>query len=599
MSGPLAMTEAWAVQTPVNARVVRFLRTSAGVFAIVAVVGAALVLAGWEFDIGRLKSVVPGMVAMNPATAVAFLFAGAAVWLESREAKLRALVRLLGILVATIGIVKLAAVGLGLPSSIDQLLFRARLDAESIPNRMAPNTALGFVLLGTALSLCGWLPKRGALASQVPALATAALSLLALVGYAYRTTRLYDVGDYIPMAVHTAALFFLLSLGVMFGRPKGGVMSVVVSDLPAGVMARRLLPVAALVPAVLGWLWLEGANRRWFPTDMGLILVVLANTLFFTALLWWQMALLLRSDLLRKFAEIEITRKHQALEETSRAEREAHELLKRTQSQLVQSEKLSSLGQMVAGVAHEINNPLAFVSNNVAVLQRDFRGVADLLALYQKLDPASDAERDDLRRQIRELAEQIDLEYCMSNLPDLLSRSREGLRRIQQIVKDLRDFARLDQSDLQEADINAGVTSTINIIQGHAKKKQVRIRTNLGQLPQVRCHPAKINQVVMNLLSNAIDASHEGGEVSVASRADGDAILLTVSDTGSGIDPAVRERIFDPFFTTKPVGQGTGLGLSISYGIVKDHGGDITVQSTPGSGSSFTVRLPVASKNVG
>src|SRR6185437_1724531 len=131
------------------------------------------------------------------------------------------------------------------------------------------------------------------------------------------------------------------------------------------------------------------ANRRWFPTDMGVTLVALANTLFFTALLWWQMALLRRSDLLRKFAEIEITRKHRALEETSRAEREAHELLKRTQSQLVQSEKLSSLGQMVAGVAHEINNPLAFVSNNVAVLQRDFRGLADLLSLYQKLDATS------------------------------------------------------------------------------------------------------------------------------------------------------------------------------------------------------------------
>jgi signal transduction histidine kinase len=597
MTSATAMTEAWAVEPPVNSRVIAFLRISARVFALVAVGGAGLVLVGWVLNINRLKSVLPDLVAMNPATAVAFILAGTAVWLETRDDPPQRLIRLLGTLVATIGIVKLSAVALGLPSSIDQVLFRSRLEHEAIPNRMAPNTALGFVLLGTSLALKGLLPRRAALASQVPALVVVAISLLALIGYAYSATRLYDVGDYIPMAMHTAALFLLLSLGVLFSHPGGGMTAVIISDLPAGVLARRLLPVAMVVPALSGWLWLEGANRQWFPTDMGVTLVALANTLFFTALLWWQMAMLRRSDLLRKFAEIEITRKHRALEESSRAEREAYQLLKQTQSQLVQSEKLSSLGQMVAGVAHEINNPLSFVSNNVAVMQRDFRDVSEALGLLRKLESASDGDREDLRRQIRELVEQIDLDYCMSNLPELLMRSREGLRRIQQIVKDLRDFARLDQSDLHDADINAGITSTINIIQGHAKKKQVKIETQFGALPPIQCHPAKINQVVMNLLSNAIDASREGGDVTVETRMDGNAAFIAVKDSGAGIDPAIRDRIFDPFFTTKPLGQGTGLGLSISYGIVKDHGGDISVQSTPGSGSCFTVRLPIASKN--
>src|SRR5262249_53533947 len=149
----------------------------------------------------------------NPTTAVAFICAGTAVWLEARgKARLR-LARLIGLLGGVIGGGKLSAGGPGLPSSIDQGLFPAKLDTRVIPNRMAPNTALGFVLLGGALALCGLLPKRGALAWQVPALAVAALSLLALVGYAYRATRLYNVGDFIPMAVHTAGLFFLLSLG--------------------------------------------------------------------------------------------------------------------------------------------------------------------------------------------------------------------------------------------------------------------------------------------------------------------------------------------------------------------------------------------------
>jgi signal transduction histidine kinase len=194
--------------------------------------------------------------------------------------------------------------------------------------------------------------------------------------------------------------------------------------------------------------------------------------------------------------------------------------------------------------------------------------------------------------RVRELAERIDLAYTLGNLEGLLTRSREGLRRIQQIVKDLRDFARLDESDLHEVDLNAGIESTINIIQGQAKKQQVTLEADLAPLPPVTCYPAKINQVVLNLVANALDACSPGGKVTVSTRADGDAVEIAVADTGGGIDPAIREKIFDPFFTTKPQGKGTGLGLSISYGIVQTHGGSIDFQSTPGRGTRFTVRLP-------
>jgi signal transduction histidine kinase len=186
----------------------------------------------------------------------------------------------------------------------------------------------------------------------------------------------------------------------------------------------------------------------------------------------------------------------------------------------------------------------------------------------------------------------MDLAYTKQNMKELLERSREGLRRIQQIVKDLRDFARLDESDLHEIDLNAGIESTVNIVHGKAKKKRVQVDLQLAPLPMVSCYPAKINQVVMNLVTNAIDASPEGGQVTVRTEPHDSTVRISVSDTGKGVPREIRGRIFDPFFTTKPVGEGTGLGLSISYGIVHDHGGTIEVGDAPEGGALFTVTIP-------
>jgi PAS domain S-box-containing protein len=297
----------------------------------------------------------------------------------------------------------------------------------------------------------------------------------------------------------------------------------------------------------------------------------------------------------KKRYEEMLEQKNQQLEEAAQAEREAREALLQAQGQLVQSEKLAGLGQMVAGVAHEINNPLAFVGNNVAVMQRDMAAIRRLLDLYKQADGALPEK---LRREIADLEEQMDLTYTLGNLDGLFARSRDGLRRIQQIVKDLRDFARLDESDLGEVDLNAGIDSTLNIIQGHAKRKHVKLVPELGDIPRITCYPAKVNQVVMNLVGNAIDASHDNGEVVIRTKADGQYVTIEVQDNGSGIPPAIRQKIFDPFFTTKPQGEGTGLGLSISYGIVRDHGGVISVDSEEGKGSCFRVKLPVKAEKV-
>jgi PAS domain S-box-containing protein len=295
----------------------------------------------------------------------------------------------------------------------------------------------------------------------------------------------------------------------------------------------------------------------------------------------------------RKRAEEQLVSQNLRLQEMARSEHQAHADLKQAQSRMVQSEKLASLGQMVAGVAHEINNPVAFVSNNVAVLERDVGEMRDLLAMYAEADPLIQHERPELLERINAFRERVDMEYTLENIKGLIDRSRDGLSRIQQIVGHLRLFARLDEGQVNDADINGGIESTAAIIRNLARKKQVQLEMELGTLPHVTCYAAKINQVMMNLLTNAIDACPEGGTVTVRTRAEDQGVRIEVADNGCGIEPEHRDRIFDPFFTTKPVGQGTGLGLSISYGIIQDHGGTIEVDSTVGQGTCFTIHLPL------
>jgi signal transduction histidine kinase len=268
--------------------------------------------------------------------------------------------------------------------------------------------------------------------------------------------------------------------------------------------------------------------------------------------------------------------------------------LRETQAALVQSEKLASLGQLAAGMAHEINNPISFVSNNLAVLRRDVASLTDLLAKHRSYREEFAKVRPDLVDELDQLEVECDWAWIQENLPRVFESSLQGLSRVRDIVKNLRDFARLDEAELDESDLNAALKSTLEVLGGEMEAGQVAAELCLDEdLPRVICRPAEINQVLYNLLLNALQASESGERVLVRTSVNHNQIVtVEVEDHGCGIDTNHLPRIFEPFFTTKPVGCGTGLGLAISYRIVRDHGGTIEVESEINQGSTFRVRLP-------
>ena len=271
---------------------------------------------------------------------------------------------------------------------------------------------------------------------------------------------------------------------------------------------------------------------------------------------------------------------------------ELNEKLSRAQAQLLQSEKLASIGQLAAGVAHEINNPISFVFSNFGTLQTYISDLLRVLFSYEQAERfITDA---DALRRIASLREQVDLDFVVSDVRILMAESREGIERVRKIVADLKDFSRVDShQDWQWTNLHHGIDSTLNIVNNEVKYKADIVK-EYGDIPDVECLPSQINQVIMNLVVNGAQAIQgPRGRITIRSGTDGDHVWIEIADTGCGIPPAIRSRIFYPFFTTKPIGTGTGLGLSLSYGIIQKHGGRIEVDSEEGAGTTFRIHLPV------
>ncbi len=268
--------------------------------------------------------------------------------------------------------------------------------------------------------------------------------------------------------------------------------------------------------------------------------------------------------------------------------------LKETQSQLVDAEKMSSLGQLTAGIAHEINNPINFVSSNIPPLKQDIADLTTIIEKYEELKSATNI--NEKLNEIETLKQELDYEFLKTELNTIINGIDNGAKRTAEIVKGLKSFSRLDENDLMLADINEGITSTLAILK--SASNNIEINVLLNPLPKILCYPGKLNQVFLNIINNAIQATKgnlnrkEKGEIKIVTSEEPELVKIVISDNGIGMTDEVKLKIFEPFFTTKKVGEGTGLGLSIVYRIIENHEGKIDVDSTINEGTIFTITLP-------
>ncbi|MFN3404174.1 MAG: 7TM diverse intracellular signaling domain-containing protein [Cytophagaceae bacterium] len=314
-------------------------------------------------------------------------------------------------------------------------------------------------------------------------------------------------------------------------------------------------------------------------------------------------------EALKMMAENERLIKEQNIQLEAMVERRTEELkssnfqlsktlknLKETQAHLVNSEKMASLGQLTAGIAHEINNPINFVTSSINPLKRDIQTLLELLNKYEKIKPEDNI--NELLEEINRLKEDIEFDYVKEEIDMMLKGISEGAGRTAEIVKGLRSFSRLDEDDLKKSDIIKGIQSTLVLLR-NTISPNISIIEDYENIPEIECYPGKLNQVFMNMINNAIQAinakkSKDPEQITINLRKVDENVVIRIKDTGIGMSKEIQEKIFEPFFTTKKVGEGTGLGLSIVYSIIQTHHGELNVISEPGKGAEFILSLPIS-----
>lgn len=294
----------------------------------------------------------------------------------------------------------------------------------------------------------------------------------------------------------------------------------------------------------------------------------------------------------------EIKEKQKIIQKDKEALEETLKQLKKAHNQLIQNEKMASIGQLAAGVAHELNNPIGFIKSNISSLGEYFEDLIALIKTYdEQIGKLSSVKEENIKTCVGEIEafkEKIDYNFISGDVQDTILETTDGADRVSKIVADLKEFSHVDRAeDKILFDVNHCLDSTLNIVWNELKYK-AKVIKEYGDIPEVACYPHQLNQVFMNLFVNASHAIGNKGEIKIKTFSENGSLFITISDTGKGMPPDVANRIFEPFYTTKPVGKGTGLGLSVSYGIIETHGGEIRVESEEGKGTTFTVRLPVA-----
>ncbi|HKQ38662.1 MAG TPA: ATP-binding protein [Verrucomicrobiae bacterium] len=500
------------------------------------------VLIGWLFHIDFLKRVLPGLVAMNPVTALGFVFGGAALWLSihARAPWSESVAQILAALVLAIGVLRLSGYLFAIPFQVDRLLFAPLLfePHTQLPNRMAPNTAFNFTCIGAAILFLNSRSQAFTRASHSCAIVSLALSILALFGYAFETAAFYRVAVFIPMAVHTAFSFLILSLGLLFARPDRGIVQPIACNSLGAITARRLLPAALLLQLPFAWLSLRGVKAGWYDTSFALAIAALANMVTLTALIWWNAVSLNRAE-----QRIELL----------------NDDLQRRATELQQLNK--DLESFSYSVSHDLRAPV-----------RHIRGFLELL--QESLPPALD---DKSKRYLGVIA---DSAAQMARLiDDLLNFSRTG-----------RAAMRLSPVQLHEL-----VTATIQELAPEAAGR--RISWNVHTLPTVHADLPLMRQVIRNLLSNALKYSRgrQTSEIEIGSLASSNPDhVIFVRDNGVGFDMQFANKLFGVFQRLHDAEEfeGTGIGLANVQRIISRHGGRTWAEAAVNRGATFYFSLP-------